>query len=148
MKTNKIFLLISLSILVFMSCEDYSANDPQVISIDLVEQAPFSGAGVTASFLIEAEAEQIVIWWGDPDSDYDAYLAIQSNPSGTENTTEDHPKGSFFNSRTAWDGSTAISHNYAATGTYEVVVIATFTGDFGNDIKSALLRQTFTVARP
>lgn len=148
MKNIKKLYPIFLLGIILMGCEDYSADTPEVISITLEKLAPNGGARVEAEFIFHCNADNMAVWWDEPDSDYDLYLELISNPASDTNITDTYPTGQSFPAFSSWDGYTVTTHVFDTSGIYELVVVTTFSGDFGEDIKNNIYRQSFEIELP
>ena len=81
--------------LFFWGCEDYSAEEPAIQSIELQGQTEGEEGAVIASFMFECDAEHVVVWWGYAGSQYSAYQdSINATPySDPTKVTSDFPTG-------------------------------------------------------
>jgi hypothetical protein len=149
MKKIKYIFSMLLLVLIFVGCEDYSAPTPKINSVELLSTRASGSAGaVSASFMLNCEATQVVVWWGDDASDYDKYDSLLANPATDKNVTKDYPVAKCYVTSTDFDGSSPVSHIYKAPGDYTVVVIASTSGDFGKEMKQTIFQQTYTIAVP
>lgn len=142
-----LYIITALLALLVMSCEDYSIETPSVNSVTISEQVVNVDGTVTVQFLFNANAtHDVVIWWGFEGSNYQEYTDAISNPgSSEENITKSYSSGESLNDAEMWNGTVLFEKTYPAVGTYDLVVVATNIGDFGNDVKQTTLKQTITI---
>ena len=141
MKLLRILSTVLFLAVLQVSCEDYSAETPEIYSIEIVELRQGDNEDIEADFVIHCSTDNVVVWWGDEDSDYDAYLDLISDPDTSANQTRYYPKGQAFNDPSLWDGYTKTTHTYDSPGSYDVIVIASNIGDFAEDIKTLLISE-------
>jgi len=147
MKIYKILFTAFLLFTLIVGCEDYSANSTNVRGFELVSQKASSGTTVVAGFTFDCSGDQLVVWWGDAKGDYDAYIELTKNPDPDTVVTKNYPSGNSYIDRAIWNNKTITTHTYAKPGDYNVVVIASSTGDFGSDVKQSMLKKMITIGQ-
>ena len=145
---KKLYFSIAIILAFFaISCEDYSASSPAVQSVEVLEQTTNADGSVTVLFLFTCDArDDVVVWWGTDESNYDTYLELtSSSTSNEENVTGDYPSGESLQDPKNWSGENTYEAVYPGAGNYTIVVIATNIGDFADDIKQTEYKQNITI---
>lgn len=144
---NLIKLVLAVLFVLTVSCEDYSASKPTVDSAKIVEQVANADGTITVTFLFKCNTrDDVVVWWGTDESNYQNYLDLTSSSSSNEeNVTGDYPSGESLQSPQNWNGENTFEKVYPAAGSYKMVIVATNIGDFSDDVKQTVLKQTIQV---
>ncbi len=143
------YLIISIAIVAFIlnACEDYSVDAPNINSVSIEEQFENEDGTVTMQFVFDCDArDDVVVWWGTSESDYYAYQDSITNVTSLEsNVTKSYPDGESLQEPGNWNGTNIVEKTYPAAGIYNMVIIATNIGEFGDDIKQTIHEQQITI---